>query len=101
MTPRRIPFQDIKARAASNALAICQRWLPEGRRQGNWWLARTPWREDHNPSLGVSLSTGQWKEFATGERGDLVDLAQKLYSLTPVEAAKRVAEMLGVPIGDR
>jgi hypothetical protein len=43
------------------------------------------------------LNTGSWGDFATGERGgDLVSLAAYLFSITQVEAAKRIAAMLGI-----
>lgn len=90
-------IQDIKDRLSSSHYeALCRRWLPNGKRQGGWWLACTPWREDKNPSLGVSMSTGRWKEFTTGEQGDMLDLSMKLFGGTLADTVKGFAEMLGL-----
>lgn len=40
----------------------------------NGYLARTPWREDNNPSLTISLNGRGWKDQATGEHGSVIDL---------------------------
>lgn len=95
-----IPFPEIQDRAKSVALALCKRWLPTGSVGGNWYLCSTPWRTDKNPSLGVSLTTGRWKDFATGERGDLIDLYQKIHGGTSAEAARAVARVVGHPLGE-
>lgn len=95
-----IPFQEIQERAAQVAEAIARRWLPNGQRNGGWWVCNVPWREDKHPSFGLSLSTGRWKDFAGGEKGDVIDLYQRLYGGTKVDAAKAVARVIGHPFGD-
>jgi hypothetical protein len=97
-SPRRsLKIRDIKDRlSASHIAALCQAWLPNGKRQGGWWISTTPWREDRNPSLGVSLTTGHWRDFATGERGDMLDLSMKLFGGTLVDTISGFAEMLGL-----
>lgn len=97
-SPRRsINIHDIKERLTSAHIhALCQNWLPNGKKQGGWWVSTTPWREDRNPSLGVSLSTGHWRDFATGERGDMFDLSMKLFGGTLADTIKGFAEMLGM-----
>ncbi|AWN41565.1 hypothetical protein DK389_14925 [Methylobacterium durans] len=48
-------------------------------------------------SFKVNLYTGRWCDFATGDRGgDLIALAAFLFNLKQDEAARSVAEMLGV-----
>jgi DNA primase len=95
--PRSISIQDIKDRLhASHIEVLCRAWLPNGKKQGGWWLACTPWREDRNPSLGVSLSTGRWQDFTTLEKGDMLDLSMKLFGGTLAETIKGFAEMLGM-----
>lgn len=76
--------------------AICREWLPDGKRQGNWWVSRCPWREDRKPSLGVSLSTGNWRDFAASEGGDIFDLSMKLFGDSFVQTVREFAEMLGM-----
>jgi DNA primase len=70
--------------------------LPTGKRQGGWWVCCNPWREDKNPSLGVSLSSGQWKDFASGERGDMIDLSMRLFGDSLAETIDGFKEMLGI-----
>ena len=94
---RSISIQDIKDRLhASHIEVLCRGWLPNGKKQGGWWLACTPWREDRNPSLGVSFSTGRWKDFTTGEQGDMLDLSMKLFGGSLADTIKGFAEMLGI-----
>ncbi|WP_315701861.1 MULTISPECIES: hypothetical protein [unclassified Bradyrhizobium] len=84
--------------AARQAEPIVQRWLPDGRRDGHEWVARNPTRADLRPgSFKVNLRTGAWGDFATNDRGgDLISLAAYLFRLSQGEAARRVAEMLGI-----
>lgn len=97
VNPRSISISDIKDRLSSTHIeALCKAWLPDGKRQGGWFIARTPWREDRNASLGVSLSTGRWKDFATGDHGDMIDLSMKLFGDSLQETLKGFAEMLGI-----
>lgn len=90
-------------RAALSALpALVQRWLPDGRREGHEWVARNPTRADRRPgSFKVNLRTGRWADFATDQRGrDAISLAAHLHGLSQLEAARKLAEMLGLN-GDR
>jgi hypothetical protein len=80
----------------SHIEALCKSWLPTGKRQGGWWVCCSPWREDKNPSLGVSLSSGHWKDFASGERGDMIDLSMRLWGDSLADTIDGFAEMLGI-----
>jgi hypothetical protein len=40
----RVNFSRIASAALPNLFVIVQRWLPEGRRKGNEWVARNPTR---------------------------------------------------------
>lgn len=70
---------DLSERLAQNVQAVCRHYLPEGRREGHYWMvgdvAGTPGR-----SLYVRLfetgrgRIGNWVDAATGEHGDLLDL---------------------------
>jgi hypothetical protein len=97
MTPA-IDFPSINTAAVRVLPALLARWLPDGRRQGQEWEARNPTRPDRHPgSFKVNLATGRWADFATGDRGgDVVSLAAYLHGLSQVEAARRLAAMLGV-----
>jgi hypothetical protein len=65
---------------------------------GREHVARNPKRHDRQPgSFKVNVVTGRWADFATGDcGGDPVSLAAYLFGLTQAEAARRLAEMLGM-----
>jgi hypothetical protein len=98
MRRRSIDFGRIAQAAADRSAEILPRWLPDGRREAGEWVAHNPKRADaHRGSFKVNMRTGLWSDFATGDRGrDLVALAAYLFDLKQDEAAKRVADMLGV-----
>jgi len=98
MQPRKIAFQRIADAALRNSSSVLNRWLPDGKREGAEFVARNPRRADRKPgSFKVNITTGKWGDWSTGDKGgDLVSLAAYLFGLSQAEAAKRVAEMLGI-----
>jgi len=97
----RLDFAGIAAAARPRLPELAQRWLPQGRREGQEWVALNPTRADRNPgSFKLNLITGRWADFATGDRGgDAISLAAHLFGLTQLEAARRIATMLGMTEG--
>lgn len=93
-----IDFGRINRAALPMLPALVSRWLPDGRREGNEWVARNPTRADRHPgSFRINLRTGRWSDFATGEAGgDPVSLAAYLARTPQAEAARNLAAMLGV-----
>jgi hypothetical protein len=93
-----IDFCTINDAARASLPLILGRWLPGGRRQGSEYVAINPCRADRRPgSFKVNLRTGRWADFATGEAGgDPVSLAAYLFDLSQGDAARRVADMLGI-----
>jgi len=95
MRSPRVDFSAIRDAAASHLEALCRRWLPGGRRVGNEWVCGSL-RGEPGSSCRVNLRTGRWCDFATGEKGgDAVSLAAAVFGLSQVEAARRLARMLG------
>jgi hypothetical protein len=94
----RIDFRAINDAALRRLPLIVLRWLPEGRREGQEWVCRNPTRADRSPgSFKVNLRTGRWADFATGDKGgDAISLAAYLFGLSQSEAARRIANMLGI-----
>lgn len=94
-----IPFRAICEKALPHTESLCRRWLPTGRRSGNWWIANCPWREDSTASLGVSLTTGHFKDFGNAhpgkEGGDLIRLFSCIYGWDMVDSADAVARLVG------
>ncbi len=86
-------------RAALDALpAVLNRLLPRGKRAGNELVALNPNRRDTNPgSFKVNRFNCKWADFATGDRGgDPVSLVAYLEGCSQLEAAKKLASMLGL-----
>jgi hypothetical protein len=94
----RIDFAAVNAAALRVLPTLLARWLPDGKRYGAEWVARNPNRADRRAgSFKVSSRTGRWCDFATGDRGgDPISLAAYLFNISQVEAARRVADMLGI-----
>lgn len=57
----------------------CLDWLGNRvvRKVANGYLARCPWREDNHPSLTVTKDGKGWKDQATGEHGNLIDMVMR------------------------
>jgi hypothetical protein len=72
--------------------------LPGGRREGREYVARNPRRADRTAgSFRINLTTGRWADFATDDAGgDPVSLAAYLFDLSQLDAARRLAAMLGM-----
>ena len=91
---------DLSRQLARNAESVCRHYLPQGRRQGRYWLTGdvegTPGRSLFvrltGPDAGKGAA-GKWTDAATGEHGDLLDLIaanQGLASLADtLEEARR------------
>lgn len=93
-----IDFAAVDTAAKSVLPVLLQRWLPDGRREANEWVACNPRRDDRTPgSFKINLRTGCWADFATGDKGgDVISLAAYLFNLSQVEAAQCIASMLGL-----
>jgi hypothetical protein len=96
-----IDFRAINTQVLINFLAILHRLLPSGRPEGHEYVALNPKRADrHLGSFKINLATGRWADFASGERGgDAISLVAYLYNISQVEAARRLARMLGIDCG--
>lgn len=70
-----------------------------GKRQGHEFLPLNPRRSDTRPgSFSINTTNGQWGDFASGDKGgDLVSLAAYCRNESQANAARWLAELLGVP----
>ena len=95
----KIDFDAINRAALNRLPDLCAHWLPDGRRRGHEYIALNPRRLDRGAgSFKVNLQSGLWADFAIGVGGgDPISLAAYLSGLSQSEAARRLAEMLGVP----
>ena len=96
---------DLAARLAGQAEAVCRHYLGNGRRQGNYWLVgdvrNTPGR-----SLFVRLTgplsgkgaAGHWRDSATAEYGDLLDVIRLSLGLVAfADVAEEARRFLALP----
>jgi hypothetical protein len=97
----RVDFARVNRAALARYDDILRRWLPGGRFEGPEYVVRNPRRLDHRPgSCKINSRTGKWGDFAAGVGGgDPISLAAYLFDLSQLEAAKRLARMLGVDDG--
>ncbi len=94
---RPLDFSVINGAALPVLPALLRHWLPDGRLEGSEYVARNPTRPDRRPGSFKINVTGKWADFATGDvGGDAVSLAAYLSGTGQAEAARALAEMLGV-----
>lgn len=96
--PARIDFGAVNVAAIRALPDLLHRWVPDGKHEGSEYVARNPRRADrHAGSFKINVRTGRWADFATGDRGgDVIALAAFLHGLSQAEAARKLADMLGV-----
>lgn len=90
--------KEIAQLLARDAEGMCRFLLPDGKREGKEWKAGSTAGES-GKSLGVRLTgekAGIWKDFATGESGDLLDLWAASKGISIGEALRDAKDHLGV-----
>ncbi len=89
-------FEAIARAALPYLQTLCERWLPQGKRIRREWCCGSL-RGDSGQSCRVNLTTGRWADFATGEvGGDAISLTAAIHHISQAEAARRLADMLGM-----
>lgn len=89
---------ELSQRLAADAANIAAYLLPDGKKAGREWKAGSVNGEPGN-SLSVCTSgakAGVWKDFSSGEGGDLLDLWMAVRGLKLVEAMDEAKQRLGV-----
>lgn len=61
-----------------------------------WITIHSPLREDKNPSFGLNAETGAWKDFSTGDAGDIVTLTMNMNRMSTKEAIDWIKEQTDV-----
>ncbi len=94
----RLDFGAINRAGLASLPTLLRRWLPDGHLVGREYTARNPTRADRRPgSFRINTGSGRWADFATGDAGgDVVSLAAYLSGSGQAEAARALADMLGV-----
>src|SRR5271154_731135 len=98
-----LDFDAINQAALAAFPAVLNRLLPRGKAMGRELVALNPRRADRNlGSFKINRHNGRWCDFATGDRGgDLVSLIAYLANVSQGEAARLLAQMLGIETGGR
>jgi hypothetical protein len=98
-----LDFAAINQAALAAFPAVLARILPGGKRVGAEIVALNPRRADRwLGSFKINRYNGRWADFATGERGgDPVSLVAYLADVSQGEAARLLAQMLGMETGGR
>ncbi len=91
-----VDFKAIARAALSRAVSVCERLLPGGKLRGREWVCGDL-RGGPGESLSVNTQIGKWADFASNAKGgDLISLAAAVHGLTQLEAARKLALMLGM-----
>ena len=96
-----IDFKGIAAAALANAKSLLHEWLPGGRFESREYVALNPTRNDRAlGSFKINWQTGEWSDFAdSNAKGrDLISLFAYINSLDQGQAARQIAEKLGMPL---
>ena len=89
---------ELSLRMAGEAASIAQYLLPGGKRKAGEWVAGSINGEE-GKSLSVRLTgakAGVWADFASGEKGDLLDLWAAVRGCSIAEAIREAKDYLGV-----
>jgi hypothetical protein len=94
---------ELACRLAREAEAVCREYLSNGRRVGRYWLVGDV-RNAPGRSLFVRLHdspkgpAGKWRDAATGEHGDLLDIIRERLALRDFrEVANEASRFLNLP----
>lgn len=91
--------REISAKLAERAEEVCLHLFPQGHRKGHEFAIGSL-SGDRGDSLKVRLDgekSGLWSDFATGEKGDMIDLWRLSQGKTFIEAMKDMRAFLGLP----
>lgn len=104
MTKTKINYHEINQLLLLSATTILKKWLPEGRFEGDEYVALNTKRHDTKlGSFKTNIRTGVWNDFAIGVGGrDLISLYAYIKDLSQSEAARQLYEYIwSSPAADR
>lgn len=89
---------DLARRLAGHAEAVCRHYLSNGRRSGGYWMVgdvhnapgQSLYVRLHGPTGGKGAA-GRWRDAATGEFGDLLDMITAVRTLNGLSDAMEEA----------
>jgi hypothetical protein len=98
MNSQLISFDSINQQALLYSQSLLQSWLPNGVIQGRDYCPLNPTRNDkHIGSFKINIQTGQWHDFATGDKGgSLIDLYAYINNISKKESSEYIAKQLNM-----
>jgi DNA primase len=84
-------------RSANDIVEVIQAYLPL-KHVGSNWRGICPFHQDTTPSLYVSQPKQIFKCFACGKAGNVLTFVQDYEKLSFIEAVKKLAARVGIPI---
>ena len=93
-----ISVTEIARRLSEHTEALSRRFLPAGNSRAGEWVCGSVTGES-GQSLKVTLSgthAGEWRDWATDDRGDMLDLWRLAKNITQAEAIKEAKAFLGI-----
>ncbi|GHU24037.1 hypothetical protein FACS189472_17050 [Alphaproteobacteria bacterium] len=85
-------FRRIKEAYRQNPLSTLKQLIPNGKVEGNDYVAKNPQRNDRKAgSFRIDIATGRFYDFATGDRGGgIIDLVAFIWNCNIATAAKKL-----------
>jgi DNA primase len=94
--PRSLQDLIAELRESANIVDVISYYIPV-KRAGRSYKALCPFHPDRNPSLMISEEKGLWHCFGCGAGGDVFSFVMRMENVDFMEAAKLVAERVGIP----
>jgi putative DNA primase/helicase len=91
-----VDFRVVSEAACRSVESIVDRYLPGGRWEGDEYVVLNPTRNDSRPGSFKINRRGMWSDFATGDKGDMIDLVAYVARRSKLEAAREMADLLGI-----
>ena len=94
----KIDFKQVSSIALSSLQSLLNQWLPGGKKEGHEYKSINPTRSDSKAgSFSINLNSGAWADFATDDKGgDAISLYAYLFGCSQLDAAKAIADQLGI-----
>lgn len=79
------------------------KYIPDLPNKEGWISCCSPFRKDNNPSFSLNLFHGGWKDFATGESGNVYDFIEKAENIHVFKEKLKFLNSFGanIPIQER
>ena len=92
--------KELSDRLAEDAAGVAAYLLPAGKKSGpEWKIGGTGGQPGQSLSVRISGNKrGVWSDFATGDKGDLLDLWAQVRGLSILQSMREAADYLGVKL---